>query len=32
VAISRMSLLDLIHKSEVKGDVDFLREGMKVLA
>jgi len=32
VAISRMSLLDLIHKSEVKGDSDFLREGLKVLA
>lgn len=31
MAISRMSLLDLIHKS-VKGDVDFLREGLKVLA
>jgi putative transposase len=27
-----MSLLDLIHKSGVKGDVDFLREGLKVLA
>jgi putative transposase len=32
VAINRMSLLDLIHKSGVKGDVDFLREGLKVLA
>lgn len=32
MAISRMSLLDLVHKSEVKGDMDFLREGMKVLA
>ena len=27
-----MSLLDLIHKSGVKGDTDFLREGLKVLA
>jgi putative transposase len=32
VAISRMSLLDLIQKSGVKGDMDFLREGLKVLA
>lgn len=32
MAISRMSLLDLINKSEVKGDIDFLREGLKVLA
>lgn len=32
MAISRMSLLDLIQKSGVKGDVDFLREGLRVLA
>jgi len=32
VAISRMSLLDLIQKWGVKGDMDFLREGIKVLA
>lgn len=32
MAISRMSLLDLIHKSGVKGDFDFLREGLRVLA
>jgi putative transposase len=32
VAFNRMSLLDLIHKSGVKGDMDFLREGLKVLA
>jgi len=27
-----MSLLDLIQKGGVKGDMDFLREGIKVLA
>lgn len=32
MAITRMSLLDLIHKCGVKGDSDFLREGLKVLA
>lgn len=32
MAITRMSLLDLIHKCGVKGDTDFLREGIKVLA
>lgn len=32
MAINRMSLLDLIHKTGVKGDFDFLREGLKVLA
>jgi putative transposase len=32
MAFNRMSLLDLIHKSGVKGDMDFLREGLKVLA
>jgi putative transposase len=32
VAINRTSLLDLLHNTSAKGDVDFLREGMKVLA
>ena len=32
MAFSRMSLLDLIHKCGFKGDSDFLREGLKVLA
>lgn len=32
MAISRMSILDLIHKAGVKGDTDSLREGLKVLA
>ncbi|MBI4321486.1 MAG: IS256 family transposase [Chloroflexi bacterium] len=32
VATCRMSLLDLLHKSGSAADMDFLREGVKVLA
>ena len=32
MAKDRMSLLELLHKSGSEGDVDFLREGVKVLA
>jgi len=32
MAISRMTLLDLVHTAGIKGDMDFLREGIKVLA
>lgn len=32
VAIDRVSLLDLLRKAGMEGDMDFLREGVEVLA